>query len=501
VEIELKFQVPAESLKRLQRTVATKTAQQVTLRARYVDTPDGRLAAARIALRLRLEGAQWVQTVKAPGTGPMQRLEHEVAIDAPGGEPRIDIARHAGTAVGAALERALGDGGARELETVFETNVQRTLRWVRHAGALIEVALDLGEITAAGQRLAVCEIEFELKRGNAVALPVVAAAWVQRHGLWLDVRSKAERGLEIAGRAGDAAFEPERRPPIGAHLAPEAALRALVAACLTQVLPAMARVADGDGAADPLHRLRVGLRRLRCVLRLFGDWSAEVDATWPDALATLFGRLGSARDRDVVADTVSPALRAAGAPLADLAPAPHDEHAVHAVRDPACTTLLLSLIGFAHGVPNPSNEPADRDIASLPERAFKVMRKLRRRLARDAEDFDKQDDDARHRTRKRLKRWRYGLEFMAPLYASKGVKRCLSRVRAAQELLGRNNDLAVAEAAFRELAASDARAWFAVGWLAASRAALVAPAQEALRDAAAAAARLSPADTAERGGR
>ena len=501
METELKFQVPAASLAHLRRTLATKTAQHITLRARYVDTPDGRLSAARIALRLRLEGTQWVQTVKAPGAGPMERHEHEVRIDVHGGEPTVDITLHAGTPVGEALERTLGDNGAAMLQTVFETHVQRTLRWVRHAGAAIEVALDTGGITAGTQRLALCEVEFELKRGNALALLMLATVWAQRHRLWLDVRSKAERGLELAGRAGDGGFGPAPAPPIDADMGSDTALRTLTAACLAQALPAAARVADGTGAAEPVHQLRVGLRRLRCVLRMFGHWSAEVDARWPEALATLFARLGSTRDRDVIAAIVTPALRAAGAPLAELPVVTHVTDAADAVRDPACTTLLLSLIAFALGAPRRALPDQATPMQDMPAQAHRSMRRLRRRLAEDAEDFATQDDEARHRTRKRLKRWRYSLEFLAPLFAAKGVKRCLSRVRTAQDLLGRYNDLAVAEHAFRDLATHDPRAWFAVGWLAASRAALVAPAHEALRDMAAAATRLRPAaGRARRGG-
>ena len=120
------------------------------------------------------------------------------------------------------------------------------------------------------------------------------------------------------------------------------------------------------------------------------------------------------------------------------------------------------------------------------------LRRLRGQLRTDAERFLDLDDASRHRCRKRLKRWRYSLEFAAPLYSAKSMKRSLARVREAQEILGRYNDLATAEQAFLALAAHDARAWFAVGWLKAAREQLIPSARKALVKVVAAADELRP---------
>ena len=48
---------------------------EILLAARYLETADGDLARARVALRLRLEGDAWVQTLKAEGRVALQRLE------------------------------------------------------------------------------------------------------------------------------------------------------------------------------------------------------------------------------------------------------------------------------------------------------------------------------------------------------------------------------------------------------------------------------------------
>jgi inorganic triphosphatase YgiF len=481
VETELKFQVPAGARAAVERRFATRTAQTLELRAKYFDTPDRRLARAGLALRLRKEGTHWVQALKGRGPSALQRLEHEVAVDATGGEPAIDIARHAGTAPGALLAGALA-GGAAPVQMVFETRVQRTHRLVRSQGMVVEIALDVGAIVAGVKRAPIWELEFELKRGSVDALLALAARWVRRHGLWLDVRSKAERGVRLA-QGVDAG------PPVSASdvalapgSSPDAALRAIVAACLAQVLPNAAEVAGGAGGAEHLHQLRVGLRRLRCALRVFGDFSAATDPAWSPALAALFVRLGSARNRDALAESVLPALRLAGAPLADLplSAAPASDDPGEALRSAACNTLLLALIGFSQAaVPAPAGR-ADAASPSLPSLVRPRLRHMRHQLKADAHAFDTLDEALRHRARKRLKRLRYSVEFFASLFSAKGLKQWLARARPAQDVLGRLNDLAVAIEAFQALLAQDGRAAFAVDWLSARRAEAVAPAGDAL---------------------
>ena len=212
-EIELKFQIPADRLPGLRRAVATAAATRTRLQAVYAETADGRLAAAGIALRLRQEGSDWVQTLKGRGDGLMVRLEHEVALPPQRGVPQLDIARHAGTPAHALLRAALGEPPAALLP-IYRTDIQRTHRVVKSGGARIEIAFDEGAIHGGGGQVAVSEIEFELLSGPPQALLALAARWVQRHRLWLDVRTKSERGHRLAagevgghhGRLGDRAI-------------------------------------------------------------------------------------------------------------------------------------------------------------------------------------------------------------------------------------------------------------------------------------------------------
>src|SRR3546814_16680537 len=64
LERELKLYVPEASRIGLKKALTQLGATELALNARYFDTENRDLAKAGIALRLRQEGDQWVQTVK-----------------------------------------------------------------------------------------------------------------------------------------------------------------------------------------------------------------------------------------------------------------------------------------------------------------------------------------------------------------------------------------------------------------------------------------------------
>ncbi|MGZ8255458.1 MAG: CYTH domain-containing protein, partial [Burkholderiaceae bacterium] len=170
-EFELKLEVPAERLQSLAEAIRQGEARRERLRATYFDTQDGALARQGIVVRMRQEGRKWVQTAKAPGKGPLHRLEHNapVAPDEAGMTPAVDLGRHAGTPVGDAIRRTLRlkpDSAFPPLLAVYETDVTRLSVNVRHGESDIEIALDEGRIVAGAQSLPVRELEIELKQGR-----------------------------------------------------------------------------------------------------------------------------------------------------------------------------------------------------------------------------------------------------------------------------------------------------------------------------------------------
>src|SRR5690606_6481450 len=75
LERELKLHVPAANRNALENELRHAGAADLALRARYFDTPGRNLARAGIALRLRLEGDEWVQTAKTSGPDELTRME------------------------------------------------------------------------------------------------------------------------------------------------------------------------------------------------------------------------------------------------------------------------------------------------------------------------------------------------------------------------------------------------------------------------------------------
>ncbi len=457
-EIELKFQVPPERLPALRRALATARARTEGLHAVYFDTADGRLAAARLAWRLRREGGVWVQTLKGPGDGLVQRLEHEVPRpDAGGGDPPApDAALHAGHPAGQALLRALQ---GQPVQARHGTAITRLKRVVRHAGARVELALDVGEVTAGEARAPVAELELELLAGPVPALLDLASRWAARFGLRPDPATKSERaqwlqqGLAQRPVVRGETPQPPAAQPLGVALA------ALVAATLAHALPNAAAVTEGPHGPDHVHQLRVALRRLRSVLRALGPADPVRDA----ALATLFAALGGTRDADVLAVTLAPALadlQATGGPLPPAPAVPAEGMtAVTALTAPGTTRLWLQLMALMRPGPEPAPEPWGPV-------ALEVLGGWHRRARRDARDWATLDEAGRHRLRKRLKRLRYLLEFAADLLPAKAYRRETAALRRLQDTLGRWNDLVVARTAVAAWPAGEARS-FVLGWLAA----------------------------------
>jgi len=83
--------------------------------------------------------------------------------------------------------------------------------------------------------------------------------------------------------------------------------------------------------------------------------------------------------------------------------------------------------------------------------------------------------------RKQAKRLRYVIEFSAPLWPAARLARQLEALRTLQQSLGEWHDVCVALARFEAQVAQDPQAWFAVGWLRARRAALLAQAGQDLQ--------------------
>ena len=325
-ETELKFQVPPERVAAVRAAMARAVPRRQRLRALYVDTPEGTLASAGIALRVRQEGPRWVQTLKARGAHAAERHEHNVTLPRqPAGAlpPAVVPARHAGTPAAAAWAAALGQSieafDATRLQPVMETDIaRRAVRVADPAGGVVELAFDEGEVRAGGAVARVCELEYELVEGSLADLARQAAEGVALHGLWLDTVSKAERGELLArGRAWPEA-ERFTAPRLPGHPDGEALWRAALASALAMMLPNASALATGSAEPEHVHQLRIGIRRLRTAVQELGPLvRLGSEPAWLAPLVALFRALGAGRDEAALRAGLAPRLRAAGAPAVD----------------------------------------------------------------------------------------------------------------------------------------------------------------------------------------
>lgn len=466
VEVELKLAVDPADLDRLLAGPAL-AGRGVTrnLESVYWDTPDLRLMRRAVTLRVRRIGRRHLQTVKDGGVSDglvTRRDEWEAPIAGPA--PDLSAITDA-----TALER-IGALVPAELAPAFVTRVRRITRILPVGeGGRVEVAVDRGDIrTSDGRCEALAEIEFELKAGDPRAVYDVALAVAAEVPVRLERRSKAERGYALA-----AGIDPPVRarravdPPIDPDGTVEAAMTAILREGLLHVLGNERSVLGGD-PHDGVHQMRVGVRRLRSALSLFGPVLPEPrrDAL-ADDLRWLAGELAAARDWDVFLHAlhgpVSLAIGQTG-PLADAfaglearsrsrRDAGHDR-ARAAVASPRFARVALALGAWIEGRgwrEQAVTERSARLFDPVAVVAADLLDRRHRRALKRGAGFARLPAEARHLARIALKRLRYAVEFFRPLYPAKAQGRFHRRLAGLLDRLGHLNDVATAERLVAEL--------------------------------------------------
>ncbi|WP_407307724.1 CHAD domain-containing protein [Acinetobacter sp.] len=475
LEVELKFQIPPSHQKQIYQLFLSKNAHPISLCAQYYDTPECHLAQQHISLRQRLEGTHWIQTLKAPSGHHLERFELEIDL----GEldhSALDLNIYKDHPQAKKILHQVLGKQVQKLSKQFETNVERLVYVVHYNRAEIEVSLDRGEISHKDQTLAIYEIEFELKQGSIQDLIKFIQPWVKQYHLWLDVRSKAQRGDLLAQDLKIAPAQFATPLQLDKKDSTDSALKKIVNNTLQHLLPNVTAISARQYNSEHVHQTRVAIRRLRSALRVFGDWSTDVDPDWQEQLTTLFRQLGSTRDRDALSEGLLPQLEAAGAPFVQLPTIPEEKNLPldESLRSLEAVNLMLALLQFVH-------QPCtDKTKKNLKKDIAKKIQKLHQQICKDADQFLELDIESRHRTRKRVKRLRYCIEFIASLYPSKDVKNYLKDLKPAQQSLGQYNDLNVAEVMFQDIVKRKQKAWFVLGWIANEKKYVLQQAQEHL---------------------
>lgn len=461
VEVELKFQLPESKKKTVQQYLKKHKAKYIHLQAKYYDTPDRLLAKNGMALRLRKEDDQWVQTFKAAGQSHLHRVEEEIHLGACDQEPDLNLALYQDNKVVTDLINAVLGTQAEKLSLQFETDVQRTYHVFEADNTAIEVCLDDGVVKTADTQSIICEVEFELKQGAVKTLIQFAQQWINRYALWLDVRSKAERGNLLALRQAASPAVHAKALTLNKDITAEQALKKIIENCLGQFLPNMAAIADEVAEPEHIHQARVSLRRLRSALKHFSGWSSELNPVWEEQIAELFRKLGDTRDEDAIRTEVLPIIQQHGSPELLLPVSVQPSKELSTIFTSADTIkLLLDLLAFAY-----SEEDSKNKTGRLKKHIKKSLDKLHHKVVSNAEHFSELEVTEQHKIRKTAKQLRYCVEFISSLYPDKKVQQYLKHLQPVQNNLGQYNDLFIAEGIFNKVVENDSSFWFALGWV------------------------------------
>jgi triphosphatase len=206
IEREIKLALPTSEHHELAKNLTQRTGREgrkIQLTNVYFDTPDHVLAKAKSALRLRGTPDQWLQTYKTAGES-QEGLHNRHEWELPVAGEALEIPALLEICDDEQAANALSNA-APDLIALFRTDFSRVLWDVEIDGAKIEVALDLGEVTAEvdGKRLTtpISELELELKSGNEKGLDTLAALM---RGAFLYLQpedaSKARRGYDLCER-------------------------------------------------------------------------------------------------------------------------------------------------------------------------------------------------------------------------------------------------------------------------------------------------------------
>jgi inorganic triphosphatase YgiF len=449
-EVELKFLVTEATLKAVQQSAlfgspTRRNAQR--LQSVYFDTERGDLGRHHTFLRVRSQRGARLMALKADGADPANPfVRHEIEVPSRSADP--DPA-------------ALGEAAAAEIERVtegrpllprFTTDIRRTVHRVTAGASEIEVAFDTGSIMAGDARAPVREIELELKSGDAADLFGLGLALTDMAPVRLGIMSKAERGMLLS--SGGSAAEMRADSPISADHSVDDIIGATIGACIRQFIgnwPAF----ETSAGPEPVHQMRVSMRRLRAALTLFNREfpCVEFGVLRGDAKRIASG-MSEARNWDVFAGLVQTgpgvvfqderglvavaaaceAHRGAGYEAVDLL-----------LKDVGTTRFVLSALAFVArrgwrntvpGVDLPRLSASAAGFAAL------SVDRLHRRVRKRGRHILEMPADERHDLRVELKRLRYATDFFGSLFPNTSAVRTYTRAAAKlQEVLGVFNDM------------------------------------------------------------
>jgi len=456
LSLELEFD-PAKT-RLLLRRFAPLEPRARPLSCRWHDTAEAELAARGLALLERRQGgiALWrLERLPAAGNGAW-----------PCGTPAPAVAE-------AADRTQLGH--LPQAPLLARTRFRgRTRALLAGEGPLApRLTLLQGRLAAEPGERAVTRLQLA---GSPPAVTGLALDLAQELGAAVASSSLSAEACALAG--GAVPPLPLGAPELPPRLSVGAAF-AFVCAHLARVLLHYAPLAANQDGTEPVHQIRVAVRRLRSAVALFRRAVAcpELDAV-KAGLRTLARTLGPARDWDVFVTETGEAVAAAfpddAAVARLLAAAARRRDACYAelrrvLADAEFRRLGIALATVAAARPweaaaadGDATRQADALAAELHAFAAQALSRRLRHLTEQGDEIAALPNETLHAIRLRAKRLRYGVEMLAPLYPHRHARRYIRRLANLQDWLGHLNDGNVAAALMAELQGSGGRG-FAAG--------------------------------------
>ena len=255
----------------------------------YFDTKKHKLERHGLSLRVRRNGANFVQAVKATSTASVGRGEWEMEIK--GKSPDLKKAKDT------PLQQLNLKKLRGQLSPIFHTSVRRATIPFHMRRSEIEIAIDRGRIVAGRRSSPIAEIELELKRGSSADLFRLAKTIAERSRAELYLPSKAERGYQLA--RGETGTVSHANPiKLKKTMTVPEAFQIIAHSAISHFSTNAMAVRNRD--PEGIHQMRVGLRRLRAAISLF---AAALAARRADEvkgeLKWLTNALAPAREIDV----------------------------------------------------------------------------------------------------------------------------------------------------------------------------------------------------------
>ena len=453
-EIELKLSLtPADfGALRAHRTFAELLSSPVRaekLISVYFDTDRRDLHDHGVSLRVRREGENFVQTIKASSspTSPFERDEWEQPL--PNEQPDLDAA--AATALGPLLTSDVRAG----LKPIFETRIQRTYYHLADNAWRIEIAFDQGEVVAGNRVSPICEVELELKHGYRAALFELARMIVEIIPAHLTLTAKSKRGYDLIQDEPQQFFLAQRIELVPGTTAAQA-FQSVAAGCLDQLI-ANAPLVDARNP-EALHQARIALRRLRTAISIFSDIVRDGQVgRIKTELKWLNNELSPARDLDTLLDeVVKPLCREhpghrglkslhfsfSRQCLRDYKRA---DNAMNSMRFCRLLIEIFAWIEVGEWITTTDELARLRREWPIETHAAEQLSRRHKKIKKRSRKLDKLDPAQRHKLRIQVKKLRYATEFFGDLFherkSAKRSTRLLSTLKRLQTSLGSLNDV------------------------------------------------------------